>query len=115
MRGETIMRIKPLLVVFPLILSLFAFSISSFAESHHPYVEILHQRVPVISGAYFPVSTPSVLTSSRSRHQVPLWHDPVCLQFLQRIHQPRNHAPLIEIVPSLTISQVALETTVMRC
>ena len=109
------MRTRQLLVVFPLILSLFAFSISSLAEFHHPYVEILHQRVPVISGAYFPVSTSSILVPSRSKHQVPLWHTHLCLRLFDWTHQPQSHAPLTEIAPLLTISQVALKTTVMRC
>ena len=107
------MKTRHFLVVFPLVLSLLTFGFSSLAEfSLDP--EIIDSRIPEIAKDYFPSSPPSILVSSKSESQVPLWHDRLCLQLLQWTHQPGTLSSSPEIVPSSANSPVALRT-VMRC
>lgn len=107
------MKTRHFLVVFPLILSSFAFIISSFAEfSLHP--EFLNRRITEISKDYFPAPPLSILDDCKSKHQVPLWHVRSCLQTHHRTCLPQPHFSSAEISPSSATSDVALGT-VMRC
>jgi hypothetical protein len=107
------MKIRHFLVIYPLIVSSFAFSISSLA-GFSLHAEFLDGRIPEISKDYFPASTLFVLVAFKQKHQFPLWHVRLCLQALHRTHQPPTHFFSAEIPPSLATSHVAL-ATVMRC
>ena len=107
------MKTRHWLVVFPLILSSFVFSISSLAE-FSLHAEVLDRRIPEISKDYFPASTPFILVACKSKHQVPLWHARLCLQVSHQAHHPERHFWSAKTVTSSVISRVAL-TTVMRC
>jgi hypothetical protein len=107
------MKTRHLLVVFPLLLSVFAFSISFPAEVFL-HSELLDTGVPEISKDYFPASTQSVLVASKSKTQIALWHARLCLQASHQAYHPEPHSGLARTVRSSAISRVAL-TTVMRC
>jgi hypothetical protein len=111
--GGTILRTRQLLVVFPLLLSVLAFSISLPAE-FFLHSELLDTGVPEISKDYFPASTQFVLVASKSKTQISLWHARLCLQAFHKAHQPDPHFWSVKTVPPSVISWVAL-TTVMRC
>jgi len=107
------MRTRHLLVVFPLLLSVLAFSIS-FPAEFFLHSELLDTGVPEVSKDYFPAFTQSVLVASKSKTQISLWHARLCLQVSHQAHHPEPHFWSAKTVPSSVISRVAL-TTVMRC
>jgi len=107
-------KTKQFLVVFPLLLSLVAPSIS-FPEKfprHDP--EILDTFIPLISKDYFPALTDFSLVSSKSKPQLLLWHARLCLQPIQRTHRFETYFCSAEIVLPSAISLMA-SSTVMRC
>jgi len=107
------MRTRHLLVVFPLLLSVLAFSIS-FPAEFFLYTELLDTGIPEISKDYLPACTGSILVASKSKTQIPLWHARLCLKVFHHTYQPEPHFWSAKTVTSSAISRVAL-TTVMRC
>ncbi len=108
-----ITKTRRFLTVFPLLLSVLAFSIP-FPAEFFPHSELFDAGVPEISKDYFPTSTQSALVTSKSKTQIPLWHARLCLQVSHQAHHPEHHIWSTNTVTSSAISRVAL-TTVMRC
>jgi hypothetical protein len=107
------MRTRHFWVVFPLIVILSAFSISSLIE-FSLRADFLDGHIPEISKDYLPLSAPLILVACKSKHRVPLWHARLCVQGLRQSRTPETRFSSSEILPSSAILPVAL-TTVLRC
>jgi hypothetical protein len=108
------MKTRQFLVVFPLILSLVAPSVSFHSDFPRHDAETMDTCIPLLSKDYFPAFIDSFLVSSKSKSPILLWHTRLCLQFLHWTHRPETYFCSAEIVPPSAISLVA-SATVMRC
>ena len=109
------MKTRQMLVVFPLLLTLVAPSVSFRTDFPSRDAETLGANVPIISKDYFPAFKDSCLVSPKPKSRVSLWHKNLyMMQFLPWSHRPGAYAYSTNIVLPSAIPLV-ISTTVMRC
>jgi hypothetical protein len=109
------MKTRQILIVFPLLLTLVAPSVSFRKDFPRRDAETMGANIPIISKDYLPALKDFSLVSSKPKSRVSLWHKNLyMMQFLLWTHRPGAYSYSRNIVLPSAIS-LATSTTVIRC